>query len=297
MRAEQLVFSVIIPTYSRPERLAACLQSLTHLQYLRDRFEVIVVDDGSEPPVDSVVVFFSDRLDLVLLRQPNSGPAAARNTGAAQAKGKFLAFTDDDCTPAPDWLHALEARLAMTPEHMIGGRAVNALPHNLYSATSQIMTDAVYAYYNDDPDKASFFATNNVALPADRFHAIGGFDQTFPLAASEDRDFCERWLRHGYRMTYAPEAVVYHAHALTFRSFWRHYFNYGRGACHFHQVRTRRNWESIRVDPQFYVHLFRYPLLHMHGWRALLLAALLVISYTPYTAGFLWQRFARNGRR
>jgi GT2 family glycosyltransferase len=159
------------------------------------------------------------------------------------------------------------------------------------------MTDAVYAYYNTDPDRAPFFATNNVALPADRFHAMGGFDQTFPLAASEDRDFCERWLRHGYRMTYAPEAIVYHAHALTFRSFCKHYFNYGRGAYHFHQVRARRQWERIRVDLHFYLHLFRYPLLHVHGWRALWLEALLVISYTPYIAGFLWQRSARTDRR
>ena len=79
---------------------------MTRLGYPQDRFEVIVVDDGSEPPMDSVVSFFRDRLELVLLSQANSGPAAARNTGAAQAKGKFLAFTDDDCTPAPDWLYS-----------------------------------------------------------------------------------------------------------------------------------------------------------------------------------------------
>jgi GT2 family glycosyltransferase len=82
------------------------------------------------------------------------------------------------------------------------------------------MTDAVYAYYNDDPHQAHFFTTNNLALPAERFRAIGGFDTTFPLAASEDREFCDRWLHHGYQMTYSPEVVVYHAHVLTLRTFW-----------------------------------------------------------------------------
>jgi GT2 family glycosyltransferase len=95
-------------------------------------------------------------------------------------------------------------RYARTPDHMLGGRALNALPDNLFSTTSQLMTDAVYAYYNDDPRQAHFFTTNNLALPADRFRAIGGFDTTFPLAASEDREFCDRWLHHGYQMTYAP---------------------------------------------------------------------------------------------
>ena len=94
-------------------------------------------------------------------------------------------------------------------------------------------------------DLLCIFRANNLALPEDRFRAIGGFDTIFPLAASEDREFCDRWLHHGFQMTYAPEAVVYHARALTFRSFWRQHFKYGRGAFHFHQVRARlggRRW-------------------------------------------------------
>jgi len=222
---EQYRFSIIIPTYERPRQLVACLDSLKGLDYPRDLFEVIVVDDGSKVPLKDVVAPFYDELNLTLLTQENAGPALARNAGAMEAKGAFLAFTDDDCTPAPTWLNKIALRLAETPDHMIGGRVINALPDNIFTASNQLMTDAVYSYYNDDSRRPHFFASNNLIVPADRFRALGGFDPTFPLAASEDREFCERWLQHGYLMTYVPEAIVGHAHALTFRNFLRHYFN------------------------------------------------------------------------
>src|SRR5262245_37328532 len=101
MARAQTVFSIVVPTYQRPDQLTMCLQSLTFLDYPRSNFEVIVVDDGSEMPPETVVAAFHDRLDVTLLTQPHAGPAQARNTGAAHAKGAFLVFTDDDCTPAP----------------------------------------------------------------------------------------------------------------------------------------------------------------------------------------------------
>lgn len=99
MGQEQPFFSIIIPTYNRPERLATCIQSLAHLDYSRDRFEVIVVDDGSPMPLEPVVAPFQNKFDVTLIKQPNAGPATARNTGAARASGQFLVFTDDDCMP------------------------------------------------------------------------------------------------------------------------------------------------------------------------------------------------------
>src|SRR5262245_60503957 len=115
MIQKQPVFSIVIPTYERPRQLAACLQTLARLDYERERFEVIVVDDGGKTPLVNVIAPFHDRLYLTLLTRPNAGPAVARNTGAAQAKGQFLAFTDDDCRPAPDWLKCLAVRLAKDP--------------------------------------------------------------------------------------------------------------------------------------------------------------------------------------
>ncbi|MCS6927691.1 MAG: glycosyltransferase [Candidatus Binatia bacterium] len=284
-------FSIIVPTYGRPKQLAICLQALARLAYPRDRFEVIVVDDGSQSPPEEVVSAFHGQLDVTLLDQPHAGPAAARNTGAARAKGEFLAFTDDDCAPTPDWLSALAARFAAMPECMIGGRTLNALPENPYSAASQLLVDYLYAYYNANPERVGFFTSNNLALPRRLFWAIGGFDSTFPRAAAEDREFCDRWRYHGYRMIYAPEAVVYHAHALTFRTFWRQHVNYGRGACCFHRLRAQRGCDRIKLEPlSFYVQLLRYPSARGQCLRRRLrLTALLGISQLANAVGFFWE--------
>ena len=172
----------------------------------------------------------------------------------------------------------------------LGPVTINALAGNLYTATSQLMTDAVYAFYNEGSGRPHFFTSNNLALPTERFRALGGFDSTFPLPASEDREFCERWLHHGYQMTYAPEAVVQHAHKLTFRGFFKHYFDYGRGALHFHHVRSRAGKERLKLDPKFYFNLFTYPFRHIGGRQAILFEVMLVLAYIAYTGGFLCQK-------
>jgi len=294
MQPKPYFFSIIVPTYARPRQLAACLEAIARSNYPSDRFEVIVVDDGSNTPPEDVVDSFRNRLSLTLLTQINSGPACARNTGAWRAKGEFLAFIDDDCAPADDWLRSLASCLTHSPDTMVGGRTINALPHNPFAATSQLMTDAVYAYYNADGRRANFFTTNNMAVPAEAFRTLSGFDASFPFAASEDREFCERWLRQGHHTIYAPEAIVNHAHDLTFLGFCRQHFIYGRGALHFHSVRARQGWEPIHPDSNFYLHLFRYPLAQSSGGRALLLEVLFALSYAAYTAGFVWEKIQRT---
>jgi glycosyltransferase involved in cell wall biosynthesis len=114
-------FSVIIPTHARPRQLSACLEALTRLAYPSNSFEVIVVDDGSDKPLNGVVDPFRNQINVILLCQANAGPATARNRGASQARGRFLAFTDDDCMPAPDWIATLAKRFAATPDCAIGG--------------------------------------------------------------------------------------------------------------------------------------------------------------------------------
>jgi GT2 family glycosyltransferase len=268
---------------------------LIYLDYPRDRFEVIVVDDGSKLPPEAVVESFRDQLDVTLLAQAHAGPATARNTGAARAKGEFLAFTDDDCAPDPGWLNALAARLTTAPTYLLGGRTLNALPENLYSAATHLLVAYLYATYNADPDRARFFTSNNLAVSAGRFHAIGGFNTTFPFAAGEDREFCDRWLHLGHPMAYVSEALVYHAHALTFRQFWRQHYYYGRGAFHFHQIRAHRDQRGIQVEPlSFYLDLLQYPFSQVQGWRALWLVALLMVAQVASAAGFFWERVKRT---
>jgi glycosyltransferase involved in cell wall biosynthesis len=285
------LFSIVIPTYNRPAQLSVCLNACARLDYPRDCFEVIVVDDGGTTALDEVVAQFHSMLMLKLLRQANAGPGAARNRGASEAKGEFIAFTDDDCSPAPKWLRALAAHFVTSPDCAVGGRTLNALTHNLYSTASQHLISYLFSYYNAVPHAARFFPSNNLALPTRSFRAIGGFDTTYRWAAAEDRDLCDRWLHHGLRMVYASDAVVYHAHELTLRTFFYQHFRYGRGAFYFHQARARRGQQRVKVEPPaFYFKMLCYPLAHTEGINALIVILLLLVTQVANVAGLFWER-------
>jgi len=296
MTKDRPTFSIIVPAHNRPDRLAKCLNALTSLSYPSDCFEVIVVDDGSTLPLEPVVAPFAVSSNIILLRQPNAGPATARNFGATKAKGAFLAFTDDDCAPFPDWLDVLANQFAKTPDLMIGGQTVNALKENRCSMASQYLISYLYEYYQKDARRDHFFFTsNNLALPAELFRVIKGFDTSFRIAAAEDRELCSRWRSHGFKMTYVPDAIVHHSHSLTFGKFCLQHFNYGQGAYRYHQIRSGCKEGLLELEPlTFYLDLLRYPLLKSKPGKALVLALLLLISQVANTWGFF---FAKSIRR
>src|SRR5262249_29925962 len=157
--------------------------------YPRDRFEVIVVDDGGETPLAPTLARFNAHLRLELIERKKGGPARARNAGAKHATGALLAFTDDDCEPAPAWLDALHRRSSECPDHAIGGVVVNALQDNVYSSASQLLVDYLDGYYADRQTPVTgslamaprFFTSNNLSVPAALFDALGGFDESFPF--------------------------------------------------------------------------------------------------------------------
>ena len=92
---------MVVPTVGRPRYLEGCLAALAALDFPRDRYEVVVVNDGGGGPTAEVVERFRDRLELRSTAPARPGPSAARNAGAAAARGRFVAFTDDDCHPGP----------------------------------------------------------------------------------------------------------------------------------------------------------------------------------------------------
>lgn len=296
--SESLHFSVIIPTRNRDRQLRACLESIAALDYPNHRFEVVVVNDGGKVPVDDITAPYQDRLNLVLLNQAGAGPAAARNAGAKKAGGHYLAFTDDDCTVAPDWLEKLEKRFRENPRSAYGGQTINALAKNAYSAASQLLVTYLYRYYNTDHNSARFLTTNNIAFPATLFRAIGGFDPNFKRAAAEDRDFCDRWRLAGYRMTYAPEIEVYHSHPLDLPKYWRQHFHYGRGAFGFQRARAKRAATALRLEPlQFYTELLLYPFRSDQTLSPFFLSWLLMVSQIGNAAGFFWEWGSRLRKR
>jgi GT2 family glycosyltransferase len=286
-------FSVIIPTYNRPQALRRCLDALARLDYSRDQFEVIVVDDGSRESLTALVTDFHDGLDLRLLREEHAGPGLARNAGAAQARGEYLTFTDDDCAPFPDWLCALEQRFARDPDCLVGGPTINGNPDNLYATASQMLIDYLLGAFfqkGKATTPSAFVTSNNMAVRAAMFRALGGFRPPLPTASAEDREFCYRWQREGQPLTYAPEVRVVHHQPCTFGGFVRQHYTYGRGAYYLHRREAADARRVLRVEPlRFYTRLIGYPFARRAPQRARL-TALLLLSQAANAAGFVRER-------
>lgn len=251
-----VVASVVIPTHGRPQQLLGCLKALAS-QTLTDPWEVVVVDDGSNVPVEAGATAFGDRTPIRVIRQENAGPAAARNRGVKAARGEFIAFTDDDCRPDPEWLATLVQAARQRPRALVGGTTFNGLPDQLFASTSQMIIDLVYEHFNPNPDEAYFVTSNNMLCGRDGYLAIQGFDASFPRAGAEDRDFCDRWRAAGWPIVWRPCARVEHRHCQTLGTFLDLHFRYGRGAYLYQAKRRHRGSGDMRDDVNFHSSLPR----------------------------------------
>jgi len=188
--------AVVIPTRGRPERLRALLRALAG----QGADEVIVVLDGPDPAAESVLAEARRGLPVRVQRHPvPRGPAAARNTGWRAATAPLIAFTDDDCVPAPGWLSALRA----APGDIVCGR-VAPHPDELGSLGPFSRTLSVEG-------AGPWFQTANIRYPRALLERLGGFDEGFPHPAGEDTDLGWRAREAGAVGVFAPEALVWHA--------------------------------------------------------------------------------------
>jgi GT2 family glycosyltransferase len=280
--AREPVISVVVPTKGRVSSLERCLKALRKADFGREQFEVVVANDRGGEPVESLVASFAAELQVAIARPQRAGPSAARNAGAAAARGTYVAFTDDDCEPTPSWLPALERSLEQNPGAAVGGRVENGMPQNLGAVATQVVVDALHAHFNQDPRSPRFFASSSVAFPADAFRSVGGFDEGFRYA--EDREVCERWVRTGHRFVSAPDAVVIHIRTLGLREFIAQHYGYGRGARAIHRFRFPK---ERRVDRLGVLReLARETLRHHDHHGRLAVAGYVALSQFATASGF-----------
>ena len=286
-------FSVVVPTYERPVQLAACMVALRRLERPGGTLEIVIVNDGGQPPaVTAGVGPDAEGLEVQVLTQRNAGPAAARNAGARAARGAWLAFTDDDCIPEPHWLAALDAALRRQPDALAGGPVLNAIADDVYADASQHLVASTARWFGGGAE-GRFFTSNNLAVSRGAFLDAGGFDARFRFAG-EDREFTDRWSAQGRPSMLVENAVVRHAHHLGARAFVRLHFSYGRGAVGFRRVRAAAG-RPVRISPAFYLASIAFALRSGGGAvRALVRAALTVVAHAAYVTGLLWERYGHR---
>lgn len=205
--------SVIVPVFNDTSGLRRCLEALDGQTLPKDRFEVLVVDNGSHPPLAHVVAPFRFARCLVEARR---GSYAARNAGVQHATGELLAFTDADCQPAPDWLEEL-VRIFEGDGHVgaIGGciEVRVSSERRLAELYELVLTPFPQEQF---VEREGFAATANLAVRNSTFRVVGPFDEG--LLSSGDREWGNRLIAAGYELRYAAECIVVHPARRTIRA-------------------------------------------------------------------------------
>ena len=197
-----MLASIIIPAYNAEATLAKCIEAC--LAQTGCDAEVIVVDDGSTDATPRIAQGFP----VHYIRQENRGPAAARNRGAAEARGDLFAFTDADCVPEPDWLELLANGLVES----VGATGGTYTIANAESALARMVHEEIAARHARLEGDVDFLGSFNVAYDREAFEAVAGFDETFKMASCEDNDLAYRLHDKGYRLCFIPAARVAHFH-------------------------------------------------------------------------------------
>lgn len=192
--------SVIIPVRDDPEGLETCLRALRAQTLDVSRFEVIVVDNASEPPVGAIE-------GVTVVREERPGSYAARNHGIAIARAPVLAFTDGDCSPRPEWLEAGLDRLRREPEAgVVAGRIEVIAAEDPTAAEWWELRNG----FRQDlyVERRGYGATANLFVRREVVAEIGHFIPL--LRSSGDLEFGMRATSRGRLVVYEADAVVEH---------------------------------------------------------------------------------------
>lgn len=205
---EELPFvSVVVPVRDDAKRLPYCLTALEDQHYPKHRYEVVVVDDGSEASVAPLMGAFRQARLIV---QPGRGPAAARNAGVREARGELIAFTDSDCIPEPSWLLRAVTALHRSKADLVGGRVRLHVERPAAPSAVELYEIAVFAAQPRFIEQLHFAATANVLVRRSVVERVAFDEACFPHASGEDMDWGARLHEGGFTQCYADEVEVLH---------------------------------------------------------------------------------------
>nr|WP_320015855.1 mycofactocin biosynthesis glycosyltransferase MftF [uncultured Desulfobacter sp.] len=243
MRAYPFV-SVIIPVRDREKALGRCLESLSALHYPAERLEVIVVDDGSRD--NSVGCAKKGGGRVVFSGADGAGPAAARNRGAAAAKGEILAFIDSDCTASKRWLQELVPLFDDTTLAAVGGKVAGISNASALDRYEDVMSSLCLGDHPRQEGKGAdtfYLPSCNLLVKKNIFLSMNGFAPT--MQVGEDVDLCWRMRDKGWRIAYMPTGTVFHEHRNRLGPFMSRRFFYGTSEEKLQRLHPKRKKQMV----------------------------------------------------
>jgi glycosyltransferase involved in cell wall biosynthesis len=257
--------SIIIPAKNEERMIGRCLASLAKLDFARERFEVILVDNGSTDKTIEIAESFQDRLNLRVLQKTGVRISGLRNLGAQEARGTIVAFLDADCLARSDWLERI---LELAPANGVG--VVGA--HYLLPDDSSWVGRTWHRYQEAEKSgEVSHVPAGDLIMRREEFLRLGGFDET--IQTNEDYELCERVRKAGMTVQAYPQIGVVHlGTAQSLRVFFR-----------------KQAWHGTHV-----VKVFMRNVSGSHNRKAVAFAAYTLLCLMGVFVGIAWLLFARG---
>jgi glycosyltransferase involved in cell wall biosynthesis len=197
--------SIIIPVFNQGQELLQCLSALGRQTYPENRFEAIVVDNGSNEPIGHL----TERFSFVRgIREPKPGSYAARNRGIEASRGALLGFTDADCVPAGNWIErGVRAVQRLPGAGIVAGKIALTLndPDN---PTAAELFETVFGLQQEAFLNWGFSATANLFTTKETVNQVGLFDER--LMSGGDMEWGQRLLARGLAQEYGDDVCVSH---------------------------------------------------------------------------------------
>jgi len=222
-----MFFSVIIPVYNRPQEVDELLDSLTQQSY--QRFETLIIEDGSDNPCKKIVDTYSDQLHIRYFAKENSGQGFSRNYGFDRANGDYFIVFDSDCLIPPHYFETVNDYLEHHPLDAYGGpdrehESFTAVQKAIsYAMTSPITTGGTRGNKNH---VGTFHPRSfNMGISREVYQQTGGYRIT---RMGEDIEFSIRIIEHGFSTGLIPDAYVYHKRRTNLKQFFNQLHFFGR---------------------------------------------------------------------
>ncbi len=227
-------FSIVVPVFNNSTGIKNCIESLLAIDYPRDDFEILVVDNNSNDSTAEVV----KASGVTCLRETRTQSLfAARNTGIQAAKGEFVAFTDADCVADRNWLKVIDAASGDEAAGCLAGEVLSVTP----TTTVERFSDKIGLLRQKGPLSGWHFKpyaqTANAVYRRAVFDRIGLFDTA---AAGSDALFAWQMLeKTGFKLRFVPDAIVYHHHRTNVPDLYLQFRQSGE---------TEATWARLRAD-------------------------------------------------
>ena len=254
--------SIVIPLYNEEQNIGNLIKLLEN-QVQKD-FELIIVDDGSRDTSVNVIKKIKTSFAKRILKQENSGPAAARNRGIDVAKGDLICFIDSDCMPKNNWTYEIKECFKDKSKNIVYG-ALNNGNKDFFS----VALDFCWGYILNDKNKGGkreLATSANLIVRKEVLDKVR-FDPKMIMA--EDTDFSIRARKKGYEIFFEPEIKVFHKPKRdNWTKFLKHRKDHGQWEM-YNSLRYRDSLEKARFIPKNNLFLLFVMIPAIWGWSVL----------------------------